>query len=120
MADGKPAGKIYLLSNDMVTQEVDRDVAKRSLLIRNLLEDVGDSSSKENPIPIPNVNDAVLRKVVEWCEHHRNDPSSQDDATRKRNTDIEKWDQYFMQVGQKMLFEIITVLIILCRWVCTC
>jgi S-phase kinase-associated protein 1 len=106
MAEAK---SVYLLSNDGVTQEVDRDVAKRSLLIRDLLEDIGDSSSKENPIPIPNVNDAVLRKVVKWCEHHRNDPSSQDDATRKRNTGIGKWDQYFMQVDQKMLFEIIIV-----------
>lgn len=58
------------------------------------------------------VNEAVLRKVVEWCEHHRNDPvTTPDDESdaRKKTTDIEEWDQKFMQVDQEMLFEIILV-----------
>lgn len=58
------------------------------------------------------VNEAVLKKVVEWCEHHRNDPASTENDesdTRKRSTDIEEWDQKFMQVDQEMLFEIILV-----------
>ena len=53
-----------------------------------------------------------MRKVVEWCEHHKNDPpASQDDDSdsRKKSTDIEEWDQKFMQVDQEMLFEIILV-----------
>ena len=83
------------------------------MLIKNMLDDIGDSNiSNENPIPIPNVNEAVLRKVIEWCEHHRNDPAqAQDDESdaRKKTTDIEEWDQKFMQVDQEMLFEIILV-----------
>jgi S-phase kinase-associated protein 1 len=101
------------------------------MLIKNMLEDVGDDSiNADNPIPIPNVsidglhcvwtmlmpccqvNEAVLRKVIEWCEHHRNDPpQAQDDDSdaRKKTTDIEEWDQKFMQVDQEMLFEIILV-----------
>jgi S-phase kinase-associated protein 1 len=78
-----------------------------------MLEDLGDGMiNQDNPIPIPNVNEAVLRKVIEWCEHHRNDPPQpQDDDTdaRKKTTDIEEWDQKFMQVDQEMLFEIILV-----------
>lgn len=60
------------------------------------------------------MNEAVLRKVIEWCEHHRGDPmqSPDDDAdNRKKTTDIEEWDQKFMQVDQEMLFEIILVCI---------
>jgi S-phase kinase-associated protein 1 len=110
MAEGK-ASKVWLASNDNAIIEVDRDVADRSILIKNMLEDLGDSMiNQENPIPIPNVNEAVLRKVIEWCEHHRNDPPQpQDDDTdaRKKTTDIEEWDQKFMQVDQEMLFEII-------------
>ena len=51
-----------------------------------------------------------MKKVLEWCEHHRNDPpASQDDDSdsRKKSTDIDEWDQKFMQVDQEMLFEII-------------
>jgi S-phase kinase-associated protein 1 len=107
----KPAAKVWLASNDGATIEVDRVVAERSILIKNMLDDVGsDLLSHDNPIPIPNVNEAVLRKVIEWCEHHRNDPpQAQDDESdaRKKTTDIEEWDQKFMQVDQEMLFEII-------------
>lgn len=50
--------------------------------------------------------------MIEWCEHHRNDPPStndEDSDNRKKTTDIEDWDQKFMQVDQEMLFEIILV-----------
>jgi S-phase kinase-associated protein 1 len=49
---------------------------------------------------------------MEWCEHHKNDPpaSVDDDSdSRKKSTDIEEWDQKYMQVDQEMLFEIILV-----------
>jgi S-phase kinase-associated protein 1 len=53
-----------------------------------------------------------LRKVVDWCDHHKNDPApttEDDNESRKKTTDIEEWDQKFMQVDQEMLFEIILV-----------
>jgi S-phase kinase-associated protein 1 len=111
MSESTSVQKVWLASNDSANIEVDRVVAERSMLIKNMLEDVGDESiNQSNPIPIPNVNEAVLRKVIEWCDHHRNDPpQAQDDESdaRKKTTDIEEWDQKFMQVDQEMLFEII-------------
>lgn len=78
------------------------------MLIKNLLEDLGES---DEPVPIPNVNESVLKKVIEWCTHHKNDPQStgEDDDNRRRTTEIDEWDQKFMQVDQEMLFEIILV-----------
>ena len=58
------------------------------------------------------VNEAVLNKVIEWCTHHRADPPTthdDDSDSRKKTTDIDEWDQKFMQVDQEMLFEIILV-----------
>lgn len=58
------------------------------------------------------MQETVLKKVLEWCEHHRNDPQSTNDEesdTRKKTTDIDEWDQKYMQVDQEMLFEIILV-----------
>ncbi|KAF9769874.1 E3 ubiquitin ligase complex SCF subunit scon-3 [Fusarium sp. DS 682] len=111
MSESSSAQKVWLASNDSAVIEVDRVVAERSMLIKNMLDDIGDEGiNAENPIPIPNVNEAVLRKVIEWCDHHRNDPpQAQDDESdaRKKTTDIEEWDQKFMQVDQEMLFEII-------------
>ena len=53
-----------------------------------------------------------MKKVLEWCEHHKNDPPStgdDDSESRRKTTDIDEWDQKFMQVDQEMLFEIILV-----------
>lgn len=83
---------------------------ERSVLIKNMLEDVGES---DQSIPLANVSSAVLRKVIEYCEHHRGEPLPSADAdqnqdeTRKRTTDISEWDQKFITVDQEMLFEII-------------
>ncbi|MCJ1337482.1 hypothetical protein MMC09_002764 [Bachmanniomyces sp. S44760] len=100
---------ITLTSSDSVEISVEREVAERSILIKNMMEDIGDAALTE-AIPIPNVNEAVLKKVIEWCQHHRGDPpaSVDDDSdSRKKTTDIDEWDQKFMQVDQEMLFEII-------------
>ncbi|KAA8572521.1 hypothetical protein EYC84_003133 [Monilinia fructicola] len=64
---------IVLVSNDNASITVDRAVAERSMLIKNMLEDLGDGVLS-TPVPIPNVNEAVLRKVIEWAEHHKHDP----------------------------------------------
>ncbi|KAK9381850.1 E3 ubiquitin ligase SCF complex, Skp subunit [Kockiozyma suomiensis] len=98
---------VKLISSDGETFSVEKDVAERSILIKNMIEDVGDSSTE---IPIPNVTANVLKKVLEWCEHHKSDPapvSEDDNDSRKKSTDIDEWDQKFMQVDQEMLFEII-------------
>ena len=64
-------------------------------------------------ISLPNVTSNVLKKVLEWCEHHKKDPepvasSIEDhDDSRKKTTEISDWDQKFIQVDQEMLFEII-------------
>ncbi|KAK4146159.1 Skp1 family, dimerization domain-containing protein [Dichotomopilus funicola] len=110
MSADKSTQKVTLTSNEGTNVEVDRAVAERSMLIKNLIDDLGDEAIIGGAIPIPNVNDPVLRKVIEWCEHHRNDAAQTADDendNRKKTTDIDEWDQKFMQVDQEMLFEII-------------
>jgi len=99
---------ITLKSSDGTSHTVSRPVAERSVLIKNLLADIPLDGSEA--IPIPNVNDTVLKKVLEWCEYHKNDPPAADDDdsdSRKKSTDISEWDQKFMAVDQELLFEII-------------
>jgi len=99
--------KVKLTSADNEEVIVDHEVAIRSVLIKNMLEDVGES---DEAIPLPNVSSSVLHKVIEWCEHHRKDPEpipEDADDTRKKTTEISEWDGKFIQVDQEMLFEII-------------
>ncbi|KAI9184477.1 hypothetical protein H9P43_003530 [Blastocladiella emersonii ATCC 22665] len=99
-----------LTSSDGETLTVSLDVANRSVLLKNMLEDVGDDADTE--IPIPNVTARVLKKVIEYCEHHKNDPlpnpdEEEDTEERRRSDDIDEWDSEYITVEQEMLFEII-------------
>lgn len=51
---------VILQSADNENYTVDLAVAQRSQLIKNMLEDIGES---DQPIPIPNVSGRVLKKV---------------------------------------------------------
>ncbi|CAO3628759.1 unnamed protein product [Cunninghamella echinulata] len=79
---------VRLLSSDQEEFTVEKSVAERSVLIKNMLEA------------------KVLRKVIEWCEHHSGDPVTTNE-TERRNTDIDEWDQKYMEVDQETLFDII-------------
>ena len=55
------AQKVWVASNDSAIIEIDRAVAERSILIKNMLEDIGDDTiSANNPIPIQNVRFTLL------------------------------------------------------------
>ncbi|KAJ9119102.1 hypothetical protein QFC22_003593 [Naganishia vaughanmartiniae] len=106
---------VTLTTNDGEKFEVEKPVAERSVLIKNMIEDIGGDTE---PIPLPNVSASVLKKVdtlvLEWCEHHKADPmpavpdaNDAAEETRRRNIDISEWDGKFIQVDQEMLFEII-------------
>ncbi|CEH17781.1 s-phase kinase-associated protein 1a-like protein [Ceraceosorus bombacis] len=98
---------VTLTTSDNEQFTVEKDVAERSALIKNMMEDI---EGDDMPIPLVNVSANVLKKVLEYCSHHRGDPPPSDDAneeSRKRTTDISEWDAKFIQVDQEMLFEII-------------
>ncbi|RKP09430.1 E3 ubiquitin ligase SCF complex Skp subunit [Thamnocephalis sphaerospora] len=101
---------VVLTSSDNVEFTVDKDVAERSVLIKNMLEDVGES---DHAIPLPNVTGKVLSKVIEYCEQHKNDPlpdadDGQDEYARVRSSDdISEWDKKYMDVDQDTIFDVI-------------
>ncbi|KAA8899744.1 hypothetical protein TRICI_006309 [Trichomonascus ciferrii] len=69
--------------------------------------DVGEDDTE---IPIPNVTSTVLKKVLEYCEHHKDDPPmNEENVERSKRTaeNISEWDQKYLSVDQEMLFEII-------------
>lgn len=59
------APKVKLVTSDNADMEVDRQVAERSILIKNLLEDLG--GDNDEAIPIPNVG---LAKSITAANAH--------------------------------------------------
>ncbi|KAJ1960071.1 hypothetical protein GGI12_004000 [Dipsacomyces acuminosporus] len=109
---------VKLVSAEGATIEVDRDVIEQSGLIRNMLYDIDDS---DDPIPIPNVSGPILTKVIEYCTHHRNDPSrrqppkptsisdndSSEEAVKRAVEQMDHFDHEFCRVDQGTLYDII-------------
>jgi len=102
-----PNIKLQSADGDVVV--VDRDVAKLSVTIKTMLEDLRVSEEDDEPIPLQNVNAATLKKVIQWCQYHKDDPPPPEDDLNKekRTDDIPSWDQEFLKVDQGTLFELI-------------
>merc|ERR1711973_20359 len=100
---------IKLQSSDGETFEVDVEIAKCSVTIKTMLEDLGMDEDDEEVVPLPNVNSAILRKVILWATYHKDDPPppEDDDNKEKRTDDISSWDADFLKVDQGTLFELI-------------
>ncbi|GMT35375.1 hypothetical protein PFISCL1PPCAC_26672, partial [Pristionchus fissidentatus] len=103
---------VKLLSSDGELFEVPREVIKLSHTINTMLTDLGlDESENENhePIHVPNVNASILKKVMAWCQYHKEDPPivEDNDQREKRTDDIPSWDTEFLKVDQGTLFELI-------------
>ncbi|VEL23905.1 unnamed protein product [Protopolystoma xenopodis] len=101
---------IKLASSDGEIFEVDIAVARQSLTIKTMLDELGiEEDNEEEPVPLSNVNAAILRKVIQWCTYHKDDPPAQEDDENKerRTDDIPSWDQEFLRVDQGTLFELI-------------
>ncbi|XP_076676111.1 S-phase kinase associated protein 1 SKP1-related A isoform X1 [Andrena cerasifolii] len=100
---------IKLQSSDGEVFEVDVDIAKCSVTIKTMLEDLGMDEDEEEVVPLPNVNSAILRKVIQWATYHKDDPPppEDDENKEKRTDDISSWDADFLKVDQGTLFELI-------------
>ena len=59
---------VTLQSSDLEKFVIEADVAKKSILVKNLLEDLPED---DEAIPIPLVNAAILAKVIMWMQQHK-------------------------------------------------
>jgi len=97
---------IKLQSSDGEVFDVDVEAAKCSVVISPMLENL----DEEEVVPLPNVNSAILRKVIEWATYHKDDPPlPEDDENKEKHSDltISSWDADFLKVDQETLFELI-------------
>ncbi|ELW50937.1 S-phase kinase-associated protein 1 [Tupaia chinensis] len=99
-----------LQSSDGGIFEVDVEIAKQSVTIKPMLGDSGiEDEGDDDPVPLPNVNAAIFKKVIQWCTHHKDDsPPPEDDENKlKRTDDIPVPDQGFPKVDQGTLFALL-------------
>ena len=98
---------VKLVSNDGKEFEVDVELANMSRTIKTMLEDLG--LNEGEVIPLSNIESGILSLVIEWAEHHRNDPPRVE-VKEKTEHKISDWDrQFFQGLTQKELFELLVI-----------
>jgi len=81
-----------------------------SELVKGMLEDDGADDEETTEIPLPNVKAAVLKKVIEFCSHHKSEPMTEIEKPLKSAVMaevVQKWYADFVNVEQVLLFELI-------------
>ncbi|CAF0965713.1 unnamed protein product [Rotaria sordida] len=100
--------QITLESNDKQKFDVNIDIIEESKTIKYALENCG--GAEGTTIPLPNVDSANLKKIIEWLTHHKDDvPSFDDDEDygERKKIEISKWDQDFLKIDQNSLFQLL-------------
>ena len=95
---------ISLQSSDGENFCVDVEIARKSITIKTMLEDLGlEDEGAETPVPLPNVDGKTLKKIIQWCTKHKDDQKipdvgnlslgSSNDATadKKEETSEDGW-----------------------------
>jgi S-phase kinase-associated protein 1 len=92
--------------------EVPVEVAKMSTLVATTIDDDAEDDEDEvREIPLPNVKDSVLSKVIEYCTHYKEEPMTSIQTPLKSSKIeelVQPWYAKFVQVDQSLLFELVT------------
>lgn len=66
----------------------------------------GMDEDENEVVPLQNVNAAILKKVIQWCTYHKDDPpfpefddDDEEDCCKRRNLEISEWDADFLKVS---------------------
>jgi len=116
---------IKLRSSDEEIIEVDIKVAKMSRTIRTMMENLGiglwhEDDDLEQVLPLLEVVSAILKKVLEWAAHHKDDAHNLDNLSPEGEDEVlfmepefrgslftTEWDKrWFLQVDHPTLLDI--------------
>ena len=97
--------KLSPSDNEENTFEIRISAVKISNTVDNMMNDIGEDVN-DMKIPLHNVNTKVLGKIVEYCNHHYDNPEGKESTDIKKDK-ISEWDAKFTEVDQATLFELI-------------
>ena len=98
---------IKLQSSDGDIFPVDVEIVKQFITIKTMLNHFEVDKEEEELVPLPNINMAILEKVIQWATYHNDNPPEKDKNKKKSTDEISSWDADFLKVDQGTLFKLI-------------
>lgn len=93
---------IELIASDGVIVETEVKIVKCSIAIRTMLEEY-DLNDSNDSYRLENMNSALLRRVLEWANHYKNDPIpievDNNNVLAFGRYEITSWDTEFLFNG---------------------
>jgi len=91
---------------------VEIDDLKKATVIKMMLEDlkIGQDPNvevDEDVIPLPNLTEQCMEKLLEWCRKHKDDIDPQESDDFNFKDEIDEWDLQFLKMDDGTLFDLI-------------
>lgn len=97
---------IKVTSSDNQVFEAEEKVLFQSALIKNIVSDLDDGFGQE--IPLSNVTGDILKKIITYAEHHKDDEPVEEKEDKETNSKInDEWDIEYMKLDKDTIIEII-------------
>ena len=99
--------KVILISSDSKRFEISAKAAMRSEIIK---ESILDSKEDEIEFNVNKVNGDILKKIVEYLEHYKNEEPKEIERplpSSKFEECVDKWDFDYIDINLDTVFEII-------------
>merc|ERR1712167_496570 len=98
MADDAESTSVKLKSKQEEIFEVEKEVACRSVTVKNMVDD----TELDTPVPLPMVDSKILIKVIEYCKYHH---KAEQESLPEDDKNV--WDKDFVKVDDETLFNLI-------------
>ncbi|KAF7683066.1 S-phase kinase-associated protein 1 [Astathelohania contejeani] len=91
--------------------EVEMEIIRQSSIIKTLLDDLSFNTNDhgdndDDPIPLPNVNTVILKKVIQWCRYHHHYVNKPTPSSQIHDF-ISSWEMDFFLKDKETLLPII-------------
>lgn len=99
---------IPLLSSDLIPFSISRAAANCSGLLQCMIED--EDADITEPIPILGVDGTILQKIIEFCEHHVQDPMPEIKKpipSGEFQTLVNSWYDSYVDIPHTTLFPLV-------------
>jgi len=108
---------VTITTSDDREFKVDIKVANTFKVIHDMLDtlrgdgDNDDVPDADQPVKINNVRGDIMKELIDWVEHHKDDPDTSDEEEQyrdRRTDDIPQWDKDFVARWDKStLYEVL-------------